>query len=54
MLRNVLQDVIHEMINPEPPVLWRKKRGGQLKMWMTTLKEDPASLSGLAVYGLRR
>ncbi len=33
---------------------WRKKRGDQLKTWMTTLKEDLARLSGPAVYGLRR
>ncbi len=38
----------------EPPVHWRKKRGGQLKTWMTTLKEDLARLSGPVVYGLRR
>ncbi len=33
---------------------WRKKRGSQLKTWMTTLKEDLARISGPAVYGLRR
>ncbi len=32
---------------------WRKKRGGQLKTWVTTMKEDRARLSGPAVYGLR-
>ncbi len=47
-------EIIREVINPEPPVHWRKKRGGQLKTWMTTMKEDPARLSGPAVYGLRR
>ncbi len=38
----------------EPPVHRRKKRGGQLKTWKTTSKEDLARLSGPAVYGLRR
>ncbi len=47
-------EIIREVINPEPPVQWRKKRGGQLKTWMTTMKEDLARLSGPAVYGLRR
>ncbi len=31
-------EIIHEVIYPEPQVHWRKKRGGQLKTWMTTLK----------------
>ncbi len=39
---------------PRPPVHGRKKRGGQLKTWMTTLKEGLARLRGPAVYGLRR
>ncbi len=29
-------------------------RGGQLKTWMTTLKEDLARLNGSAIYGLQR
>ncbi len=45
-------EIIREVINPEPPAHWRKKRGGQLKTWMTTMKEDLARLSGPAVYGL--
>ncbi len=32
-------EIICEVINPEPPVHWRKKRRGQLKTWMTTLNE---------------
>ncbi len=52
--RRPADEIIREFINPEAPVHWRKKRGGQLKTWMTTLKEDLARLSGPAVYGLRR
>ncbi len=37
---------IREVIN--------QKRGGQLKTWITTPKDDLARLSGPAVYGLRR
>ncbi len=44
----------YEVINPEPPAHWRKKRGGQLKTWMTTLNGDLARLSGPDVFGLRR
>ncbi len=47
-------EIIREVINLEPPVHWRKKRGGKLKTWMTRLKEDLARLKGPAVYGLRR
>ncbi len=32
----------------------RQKRGGQLKTWMTTLKEDLARLREPDVFGLRR
>ncbi len=47
-------EIFREVINPEPPAQWRKKRGGQLKTWMTTLKEDLARLSGPDVFRLRR
>ncbi len=45
-------EIIRQVINPEPPVHWRKKRGGQFKT--CTMKEDLARLRGPAVYGLRR
>ncbi len=47
-------EIIREVINPKPPVHWRKKRGGQLKTWMITLKEDLARLGGPEDFGLRR
>ncbi len=47
-------EIIRKVINSEPPANWRKKRGGLLKTWMTTLKEDLACLSGPDVFGLRR
>ncbi len=47
-------EIIREVMNPEPPAHWRKRRGDQLKTWMTTLKEDLARLSGPDVFGLRR
>ncbi len=39
---------------PKPPAHRRKKRGGQLKTWMTTLKKDLVCVSGPDVFGLRR
>ena len=33
---------------------WRKRVGGQLKTWASTIKDDLAALSGLQVVGLRR
>ncbi len=49
----LLRKIISGVITPEPPIYCRKKRDGQLKTWMTTLKDDIARLSGPAVYGLR-
>ncbi len=43
-----------EVIKPDLPVHWRKKRGGELKTTMVTLKDDLARLNGPAVYGLQR
>ncbi len=46
--------LILEVINPEPPAHWHKKRGNQLKGWMTTDEKDLAHISGPDVFGLRR
>ncbi len=34
--RRLAGEIIREVINPEPPVHWCKKRGGQLKTWKTS------------------
>ncbi len=47
-------EIIREVIIPELPAHWRKKRGVQLKTWMITFKEDLARLSGPDDFGLRR
>ncbi len=41
-------------LDPVPPTHWRRKRGGQLKTWLTMLKEDLARMCGPGVYGFRR
>ncbi len=45
---------IRDVIDPGPPTHGHRKRGGQLKSWLTMLKEDLARMSGPGVYGLRR
>ncbi len=52
--RRPASKIIREVINPESSAHWRNKRGGQLKTWMTTLKEDLLRLSGPDVFALRR
>ncbi len=52
--RRPVGEIIREVSNPESPVHLRRKRSGQLKTLMTTLKEDLGGLSGPAVYSLRR
>ena len=47
-------ELVHDVIAPEPPATWRMRRGGQLKTWATTVKEDLALLSGPAVVGLKQ
>ncbi len=45
---------MRELINPDVPRTWRKRIGGQLKAWATTLKKDLVRLIGPAVVGIRR
>ncbi len=45
---------MRELINPDVPRTWRRRTGGQLKTWATTLKEDLMRLIGPAVVGIRR
>ncbi len=45
-------EFMRELINPNVPRSWRKRTGGQLKTWATTLKEDLVRLIGPAVVGI--
>ncbi len=47
-------DFIRDVIQPVPFLHWRRKRDGQLKTWLTKLKEVLTQMSGPGVYGLRR
>ncbi len=35
-----------DVINPVPFTHWRREQGGQLKTWLSTLKEDLTRMSG--------
>ncbi len=39
---------------PTPPRTWRRRAGGQLKIWATTTKADLEPLSGPRVFGHAR
>ncbi len=41
-------------INPESPINWHMKHGGQLKIWTTALLENLTFFSGPGIYCLRR
>ena len=50
------EELIHDVLPPAAPSLpnKRKRIGGQLKTWASTIKDDLAGLSGPQVLGLRR
>ncbi len=39
-------ELIKEILLPTPPRTWRRRTGGQLKTWATTIKADLEPLSG--------
>ncbi len=39
---------------PTPPRTWRRRAGGQLKTWATTIKADLEPISGPRVFGHER
>ena len=53
-LRRQSDENIHMVIDPEPPSHWKKRRGGQLRTWLSTVKKDMERLTGPTVYGIRR
>ncbi len=44
-------ELINDLLLPTPPRTWRRRAGGQLKKWATTMKADMKSLSGPQVFG---
>ena len=47
-------EIIRDVLLPTPPSTWRKRAGGQMKTWATTLKADLARITGPTVVGLSR
>ncbi len=48
------RELIKELLLPTPPRTWRRRTGGQLKTWATTIKADLEPLSGPRVFGYAR
>ncbi|MDY6930075.1 MAG: reverse transcriptase family protein [Pseudomonadota bacterium] len=46
-------ELLHEAVHLTPRETWRKRLGGQLKTWTTTIKQDLALITGPQVHGLR-
>ncbi len=46
--------LIKDLLLPTPPRTWRRRAGGQLKTWATTIKADLEPLSGPQVFGHAR
>ncbi len=47
-------ELIIDLLLPTPPRTWRRRTGGQLKTWATTIKADLEPISGPRVFGHAR
>ncbi len=47
-------ELITDLLLPTQPRTWRRRTGGQLKMWATTIKADLEPISGPRVFGYAR
>ncbi len=47
-------ELIKDLLLPTPPCTWRRRAGGQLKTWATTINSDLEPLSGPRVFGHAR
>ncbi len=47
-------ELIKDLLLPTPPRTWRRRAGGQLKTWATTIKADLEPLAGPRVFGHAR
>ena len=53
-LRKNANDLVAICLRAEPCPGWKRRRGGQLKTWMATVKEDVEKLTGPMIYGRQR
>ena len=54
VLRRSDTEMTKRALNPEPGPGWRRRRGGQRKTWLATVKTDMDGLGLRVVYGTRR
>ncbi len=47
-------ELIKDLLLPTPPRTWRRRAGGQLKTWATSIKADLEPISGPRVFGHAR
>ncbi len=47
-------ELIKDILLPTPPRTWRRRAGGQLKTWATTIKADLEAVSGPRVFSHAR
>ncbi len=47
-------ELIKDLLFPTPPRTWRRRTGGQVKTWATTIKADLEPISGPRAFGHAR
>ena len=53
-LRRLPGELVHDVIDPQPMPQWKKRRGGQLCTWLSSIKMEMEESTGPKIYGLRR
>lgn len=54
VLRRPDEEIVRKLVAPNTLPGWKKRRGGQLKTWLATVKADMGLVSGPRVFGVRR
>ncbi|BHF74785.1 hypothetical protein SprV_0501787400 [Sparganum proliferum] len=54
VLRRPPQELSVTALDPAPLPHWRRRRGGQFKTWLDTVRQDMEVVLGLSAFGLRR
>nr|VZI35031.1 unnamed protein product [Spirometra erinaceieuropaei] len=54
VLRRPPQELSVTALDPAPLPHWRRRRGGQFKTWLDTIRQDMDMVLGPSVFGLRR
>ncbi|BHF82417.1 hypothetical protein SprV_0802555500 [Sparganum proliferum] len=54
VLRRPPQELSVTALDPAPLLHWRRRRGGQFKTWLDTVRQDMEVVLGPSVFGLRR